>query len=165
MTSCRGSDLPEHRQHGIPKSKPVGRWCQPGAQSPAPRHSSAGGTPVWPVWKEPDKQWISKIQRWIQVRDDIRKRMWLTSDQQTRISEVTGDDTLLDIWELDLGPGTGSDVPQGQVRMNATQVDSDEEPLMRSAITQQEAPVLCAGLSRQLSPWFTSKSRPSKRAG
>ena len=28
------SDLPEHKQHGNPQIKPVGRWCHPGAQSP-----------------------------------------------------------------------------------------------------------------------------------
>ena len=52
------------------------------------------------------------------VRDDIRKRMRLTSDRQTRVSEATAgesiDDTLLDALEVDLsGPGTGSDVPRG----------------------------------------------------
>ena len=104
------------------------------------------------------------------VRDDIRKRMRLTSDRQTSVSEVTTgesiDNTLLDALELDLsGLGTGSDVPQGQVRINATQVDSDEEPLMRSAVAQQDAPVLCAGPSRQLSPDHGSFPRAVHRRG
>ena len=103
------------------------------------------------------------------VRDDIRKRMWLTSDRQTRVSEATAgesiDDTLLDALELDLsGPGTGSDVPQGPVRINATQVDSDEEPLMRFAVTQQDAPRLWAGLSPQ-SPGHGSFPRAGHRRG
>ena len=106
----------------------------------------------------------------IKVRDDIRKRMRLTSDRQTRVSEATPgesiDDTLLDALELDLsGPGTGSDVPQGPVRINATQVDSDEEPLMRFAVTQQDAPHLCAGPSRQLSPGHGSFPRAGHRRG
>ena len=40
--------------------------------------------------------------------------------------------------------GTGSDVSEGQVGVNATLVDSDEEPLVRFTATQQDAPVLCA---------------------
>ena len=75
--------------------------------------------------------------------------MRLTADWQTRVSEAT---TGLNALGLDLsGLGrTGSDVQK--VRKNATQVDSDEEPLVRFAATQEDAPVLCAGPSRQLSP-------------
>ena len=103
------------------------------------------------------------------VRDDIRKRMRLTSDWQTRVSEATAgesiDDTLLDALELDLsGAGTGSDVPQGPVRTNATQVDSDEELLMRFAVTQQDAPRLWAGFSPQ-SPGHGSCPRAGHRRG
>ena len=84
------------------------------------------------------------------VRDDPRKRMRLTADRQARVSEATTgepiNDTLLDALELDLsGPRrTGSDAPDGQVGINATPVDSDEEPLARFAATQQDAFVLCA---------------------
>ena len=97
------------------------------------------------------------------------RRMRLTSDRKTHISEATAgesiDDTLLDALELDLsGPGTGSDVPQGAVRINSTQVDSDEEPLMRFAVTQQDAPHLWAGLSPQ-SPGHGSFPRAGHRRG
>ena len=51
------------------------------------------------------------------------------------------------------------------MRINATQVDSDEEPLMRFAVTQQDAPVLCAGRSRQLSPDHDSLPRAGHRRG
>ena len=82
--------------------------------------------------------------------DDPRKRMRLTADRQTRVSEATTgepiNDTLLDALELDLsGPRrTGSDDPEGKVGINATPVDSDEEPLVSFAATQQDAFVLCA---------------------
>ena len=65
----------------------------------------------------------------VRVRGDPRKRMLLTADRQTRVSEATRgepiDDTLLDALELDLsGPRrTGSDVPEGQVGINATPFD------------------------------------------
>ena len=51
----------------------------------------------------------------------------------------------LDALELDLsGPRrTGSDDPEGQVGINATPVDSDEEPLVSVAATQQDAFVSC----------------------
>ena len=125
------------------------------------RNSSAGGASVWPVWKQLYKQWgedlhlgrggvvsaIStsgvhhRLQGWFYNAGCIRKRMWFTSDRQTSVSEVTAgesiDDTLLKVLELDLnGPGTDSDVPQGQLSINATQVDSEEEPLMGFAVTQ-----------------------------
>ena len=79
---------------------------------------------------------------------DPRKRMRLTADRQTRVSEATTgepiNDTLLDALEMDLsGPRrTGCDVPEGQVGINATPVDSDEEPFVRFAATQQDAFVL-----------------------
>ena len=66
--------------------------------------------------------------------------MRLTADRQTRAATTSEpiDDTLLDALELDLsGPGrTGSDVPEGQVGINATAVDSDEEPWMSFAAPQ-----------------------------
>ena len=83
------------------------------------------------------------------VADDPRKRMRLMADRQTDVSEeTTGEptnDTLLDALELDLsGPRrTGSNDPEGQVGINATPVDSDEEPLVRFAATQQDAFVSC----------------------
>ena len=84
------------------------------------------------------------------VEDDPRKRLRLMADRQTRVSEATTgepiNDTLLDALELDLsGPRrTGSDDPEGQVGINVTPVDSDEELLVRFAATQQDAFVLCA---------------------
>ena len=82
-------------------------------------------------------------------RDDPRKRMRLTADWQTRVSEATTgesiDDTLLHALELDLScpRRTGSYIPEGHVGINATPVDSDEEPLVRIA-TQEDALVFCA---------------------
>ena len=98
------------------------------------------------------------------VRDDIRKRIRLTSARETHISEATPGEPIDDtnVLVLDLS-GLGCSPRSGEKQMLRKSIQTKK-------VTQQDAPHLCTGPSRQLSPghgslesrpWFTSKSRTS----
>ena len=91
------------------------------------------------------------------VRDDPYKRMRVTAVRQSRVSQATTVEplveTLLDSWEQDLsGQGRTVSVPRShapevQVGHNTTHIDSDEESLVRSSVfaaTHHDASVVSA---------------------